>query len=262
MNLEWLQLFAFNIGLSVVMSLGLALLGAQNVSSRKSANILVVIQGAALGGLLQMAFFSESANWSFVAALVGAVFAALIASTLSRRHSDSTGLNLSLYALGMALMSSLVAVSPRLESHFSSRIFGDIAWLTSEQCIALLVIYVFIVILIFLNWRRWTLFNFNTSVLDFAAAEKQPLFIATTILALALSAQAVGILFSLGSFFIPTVFCRNQKDGLTKHTVKITLASSLGSFAGFLFSLSYPQLPTTAGLVLGISIASMILRFF
>ena len=265
MNTEWLSLFGYNLALSVIMSWVLSLTGAQGVSSKKSGKILAIIQGAALGGLLVVAFASEHAaeqmNLSFLGAFAGAIVAAGVASWLVRFQTESTGLYLSLYALGMAMMSSLVALSPHLESHFSSRIFGDIAWLTQQQCLILSGVFIVLLVVVLLNWRAWSRHSFNHSVLELSTkcSAKSWKLSAVTIVALALSAQAVGILFSLGCFFIPTVFARNKHDSFWKHTIKISLASTVGAFAGFFFSMQHPELPTTGAIILAISLLSALL---
>jgi ABC-type Mn2+/Zn2+ transport system permease subunit len=78
------------------------------------------------------------------------------------------------------------------------------------------------------------------------------LFLVMTLVTIGFSIQILGLLFTLGSLFIPTTGLARKGVHLKQHTIEVAMSAAIGSALGLLISLRFTDLPTVPCIALAL----------
>lgn len=269
---ETILLYKWAIIGSVVIAPALALVGAQTLARNWTLRALIVGQATSLGtyfGLLLIAMLGvvhDSGNPAddviqyvvvllisiSVAAILGG-FSVNMESRLIRQADPSrVGFAISLYAILMAATAAIMALSPHLESHLASAFTGDLSTASDLESRLTLAFSLGVFGWIWLNWFGLSKTAFEKTVLLSAATNHEFRFSFIALFAMALSMHSLGVLFVIGSLFIPASVLMafgKRKSRLLDFRRKLCIVSISGTLTGFLVSLTYNEIPTTPAII-------------
>jgi len=265
--LDLLMIYKWSLPSSIVMAIALALIGSQWTAREKSAQIFVLGQGSSLGvvlGLIINILAGTDFHWLNLAAgfLLGALTLSL-SDALIERKPGRNHIYLSLFVFFLALTYLLSAITPSLETHLASAYFGDLAVMSdlgAQGCLAVAAVFT---VFVLREWRGLSLISFqivNQSLIH--RTWKLRVFDIATLLLTTMAVQNMGYLFTMGSLFIATSFASHQSKSLNSYTVRLALIASLGSFAGFVFSLLSTKFPTVPCVLIGQIIVGILLSAY
>lgn len=270
--IEAIFLYKWAIVSSLVIAPALALVGAQSLARNWSMRALIVGQATSLGtyfGLLLIALLGvvhDSGDPAddvtqyvivllisvSVAALLGGLSVRLEAKLIRQADPNRTGFAVSLYAVLMAATAAVMALSPHLESHLASAFTGDLSTASDLESRLTLAFSLGVFGWIWLNWFDLAKVAFERTVLLHGSRKHEVRFSLIALFAMALSMHSLGVLFVLGSLFIPPSVLMafgKRKSRLVDFRIKLCVASAIGTLAGFLMSLAVHEIPTTPAII-------------
>lgn len=265
---ELLSLYIWPLLSALVLATALSLTGAQLVAREWTVRSLVVAQSSTVGVIIGIAItflIEPHPIWSFVIATsTGTGFSLLIATFLS-----VDGFNFkkpqSLLTVFVALSSiaaTFTALVPKLETNMSRIYAGDITTMSNFEARLHLGFALGIAAYLWKNWPQLSQSAFRNIVLR--TPEKGieiKTFTVAIMLLIALGVQGLGLSFVLSCLFLPTALTSDTDQSLRQHQVHVVLIASIGTFLGFLISLSDTRLPTTAVIVLAQLVIGLGIRF-
>jgi zinc/manganese transport system permease protein len=270
--IEAVLLYKWAIVSSLVIAPALSLVGAQTLARNWTMRALIVGQATSLGtyfGLLLISLLGivhDSGNATddviqyvivllisvSVAAFLGGLSVKMETRLIRQADPNRTGFAVSLYALLMAATAAIMSLSPHLESHLASAFTGDLSTASDLESRLTLALSLGVLGWIWLNWFSLSKVAFERTVLLQGTTNREFRFTLTALFAMALSMHSLGVLFVLGSLFIPpsvlmAVGKRNSR--LLDFRTKLCVVSATGTFAGFLTSLAIHEIPTTPAII-------------
>ncbi len=270
--IEAILLYKWAVISSLVIAPALALVGAQTLARNWTLRALIVGQAASLGtyvGLLLIAMLGivhDTGNPSddviqyvlvllisvLVAALLGGLSVKLEARLIREADPNRTGFAVAQYAILMAATAAVMALSPHLESHLASAFTGDLSTASDLESRLTLAFSLGVFGWIWLNWVGLSKIAFEKTVLLNAQAKHEILFSLIALFAMALSMHSLGVLFVVGSLFIPSSVLMafgKRRSRLLDFRRKLCAVSICGTLAGFLVSLTFHEIPTTPAII-------------
>lgn len=270
--LEALLLYKWALMSSLVIAPALALVGAQILARNWTMRALIVGQATSLGtyvGLLLISLLGlvhDSGNpgddvthYLFVLLTSVTVAGLLGAATLNLesklfRHEDPTrsGYTISVYALLIAITTAIMALSPHLESHLASAFTGDLSTASDLESRLTLSFGLGVLGWIWLRWAELAKVAFRKTILLQSKPHFEWLFTGIALFAMALSMHSLGILFVIGSMFVPASIIMafgKRNSRLMDFRVKLCIVAIVGTFTGFCFSLIVQSVPTTPAII-------------
>lgn len=267
---QLLQLYQLTITAGVVTAAALAWLGAHLAAQARSAQTLCVGQGASLGVLIGMVLVCQfqsdealaSSPWPWLAGslLAAAVYA--FGNRLNRRASARNVNFIALFAVLWSLSPLLSGLFPKVDDHLTQVYFGDLVTLSERNSeLALAISSVTLLAL----WRlspRLNALSFDAALTGSESylarrngtAPALRAFEGFVLVLLCFSIQFLGLLFTLGCLFVPTVIlARGRTPGVTRHFRGVILVASLGCLVGFFLSLTSSRLSTVPTVLVCIS---------
>lgn len=264
--IELLLLYKWAIFAGTVVAAALALLGCHLAARDKSMQTLCVGQGATLGVLLGMAFFSGSAVHE-EAMHIGPFFAAAFFSIgvfwlseliVGKRQASKNTFFSCLFASLLAMNYLVTAIIPALENHMAQVFFGDLATLTNTDALLTIALGAVLLCLLVVYWRSLSGQSFNEAIFGQSVFLSRgglstAMFKILTVAALSFSVQFLGFLFTMGCLFLPTTIASVAATrGLRNHFLFAAILAAVGTIVGFTLSLAYTRLPTVPTVVLSI----------
>jgi zinc/manganese transport system permease protein len=248
---DLLTLYGFTIFVGSLFCGCLAAMGSLVVSKSTAVQTLTAAQGATFGVVLGLALnllLGSEAHERIYPTLLGisgCLGAYLISGFLSRSHSSPEAFFLTNFALLWSLSQLTIGLFPALEVHTQSLFFGDIVTLSSGFSWIILAYSVFLVMALCFRWRQWCDGAFAFAVLKREGYSQQWIASFVTLVAIALSIQFLGLLFSLSALFLPTVMLGRTPFSIRMHLFFCGLTGALAAGLGFYLSLWQPRLLTT-----------------
>jgi zinc/manganese transport system permease protein len=270
--IEAILLYKWAIVSSLVIAPALALVGAQSLARNWTLRALIVGQAVSLGtyvGLLLISILGiihDSGNSSddviqylivllisvSVAALLGGLSVKMDARLIREADPNRTGFAVAQYAMLMAATAAVMALSPHLESHLASAFTGDLSTASDLESRLTLAFSLGVFGWIWLNWFGLSKIAFEKTVLLKAPTKPEILFSLITLFAMALSMHSLGVLFVVGSLFIPSSVLMafgKRRSRLLDFRRNLSLVSLSGTLVGFLVSLTFHEIPTTPAII-------------
>lgn len=270
--IETLLLYKWAVISSVVIAPALALVGAQTLARNWTLRALIVGQATSLGtyfGLLLIALLGivhDSGNSSddviqyvvvllisvSIAALFGGLSVRLETRLIRQADPNRVGFAVSLYAMLMAATAAVMALSPHLESHLASAFTGDLSTASDLESRLTLAFSLGVFGWVWLNWFKLSKVAFERTVLLKSTSNRELRFTLVALFAMALSMHSLGVLFVIGSLFVPAAVLMafgKKRSRLLDFRLKLCLVSIVGTLVGFLVSLTFHEIPTTPAIV-------------
>ncbi len=273
--LESLGLYRWTILSALAIAPALALVGAQALARGWSLRALVVGQGTSFGtyfALLMVGWigwthdsghpvedFQQFLFILIVSVMVAAIIGLLtiwIESRLLRPGDPSrTQTVMAFFTLLLAASAVIVATSPHLETHLASAFTGDLSTASDLESRLTLGLGLGVLGWVWLNWRRLSKSAFERVVLLREGARLESIEVAFSLLALvamALTVHALGLLFVLGSLFVPSSVLSlfgGKSQSLATFRWQLVLTAIFGAAIGFGVSLASNTLPTAPMIV-------------
>jgi ABC-type Mn2+/Zn2+ transport system permease subunit len=279
MNELWslVALYQFTILAGIVTALALAWTGTYLATQARAAQTLCVSQGASLGVLMGMQAVctfqgDEALVSSPYPALTGLFTAALIFGALdhfTRKAPVRNVVYIAFFSFLWALSPLLAGLFPRIDDHLTQVYFGDLVTLSESNTWLALAIASAQLFLLTRIRTPLTKLSFDIAltgshVYPARAQGRNPQLIAFQLLTLILicfSVQFLGLLFTLGGLFLPTVILsRPARAGVVRHTVLSVVTAGLGASAGFVLSLLSGKLPTVPTVIVAMSGVGFLVR--
>jgi zinc/manganese transport system permease protein/iron/zinc/copper transport system permease protein len=264
---ELLAIYKWTLPSSVLMALGLALIGAQWTAREKSTQIFVLGQGTSLGIVLGLALnVLLDSDHHFYSLLLGFSLGwvvLLITDLLFERKANRHHAYLALFVLFLSLTYLITSMVPSLESHMAAAYFGDLAVMSDRGAQTCAVAALISVVWLLRSWTSLTMSSFqvvNQSLIHKVGSEK--IFDLATLLLTALAVQSMGYLFTLGSLFISTSFASVRSKDLRQYVSHLILISTFGTALGFTLSLLSTVIPTVPAVMLGQFVIGSLLLLF
>lgn len=255
-------LYRWTLLAALLTAPALALVGAQILARGWATRALIVSQASSAGVLLGLSALSLLGISNSIFQYVGVVSAAVAVSALigtllvasdrrDRRnlHASDPAAPASLLALYAGLIAAgavLTALSPHLESSMTAAFAGDLSTVSDLESRLNLALSFGILGWLWLRWSRLTEAAFVQSVLSSTRKQHAGLaFPFFSMLALAVSMQSMGLIFVLGTLFIPTATVGKSGSTLKRFRTELVVTAGLGTLLGFAVSLGSTILPTT-----------------
>jgi len=279
MNELWslVELYRFTIAAGVLTALALSWTGAHLATQARAAQTLCVSQGASLGVLLGMqAVCSLQGDEALVTSpwpsLTGIGVAALVYFLIdgfTRKAPARNVVFIAAFAFLWALSPLLAGLFPRIDDHLTQVYFGDLVTLSDANTWMALGIST-----LQLGYLAWAGRSLNRLSFDIAItgshsfparamAETWRLqgFQILGLVLVCFSVQFLGLLFTLGCLFIPTVvLSRPGRAGVSLHLGVSLLTAGLGAALGFILSLLSGKLSTVPTVIVLTALIGLVAR--
>lgn len=270
--IDVIALYIWSILGGTLIGVSLSVLGVHMASRGRSLQVLNSAQGAELGTLSALVIGSavgfgiESSSPWF--GLIGAAGGALLFGFMSRlgsvvTSSSRTPLLLSIWVFLVASTQLTIALHPRLESHFTRMLMGDLTtlsdleaqWVCALGCAFLLWLR---------NGRKGMIKRtFDSAVLRLKhlhGSKPEEILILTLI---ALSTWAFGFLFTSAALLIPSSLLAVRPQKTTSKHIIVTACTALTAIpTGFILSLTGLNTPTTPSVVVSLVACCLIVLIF
>lgn len=269
------QIYIWTIVGGTVAASALALVGAQLAARNQSVQALVVSQGAGLGVILALALNAGKAEpHSHIAdvlpLLLGSVgsFAAFVLceAIIQKRWPSRNTYFIGLFSILMALSYTLVAMIPTLETHMAASYFGDLTLATEHEQILISFIGLSAVIYLLANWRLISSWSFDQMTFGSFVANRREMraqlgFVAVSMVLISASVHFLGLLFTLATLFIPSLFLVRAQTHMKGLAIRLLISGALGSLAGISLSLLEGHLPTVPTIAVMSVVCSMLISW-
>lgn len=257
--LSYIEFYYLPLLAAIILSATLSLFGIHLAARQKPVETLCVGQGAAIGVMLGV-ILSIPHNFSFMFPLTGALLVSLMLTVVTRKRVSKNSAFIAVYATLWAAGQILLAKFPNLESHLIQAYFGDIATISNNHSIIAIIVAAIALCYILYRWRETINESFEVAIL-----KKSPhsSFSIVSIILVVFSVQYVGLLFTLGCLFLPTViFASKRIKKVRTHSLYCVACSTVGTLLGFVYSLYDTQLPSTPSVIIFILMSASILTLF
>ncbi len=263
---ESFYLYRWALMAAVVTAPALALLGAQILARGWTTRALIVSQGSSTGLILGLSALSFAGVTSSLATFSGALATAVLFSTsvgtllflIDQKETRqaavgdprSTAILFSIYAALLSLSSIITAYSPHLEINMTSSFVGDLSTTTDLESRLSLVGGLAIAGWIWLKWNGLTRDAFTQTILGAPISKHRAwsfAFLATVTISVAM--QSMGLLFVIGSLFIPASLLDRRRSNLRRFKIEVAIVAALGALLGFSLSLQIGSLPTAPAII-------------
>lgn len=279
---ESIALYKWTLFSALAIAPALALVGAQALARGWSLRAMVVGQGTSVGtyfGLLLIGWMGwihdsglpaeDLKQFVFilivsvlVAAGVGAVAVWLENRRLRAGDPSRPQIAMAFFTLLLCASALIVAASPHLESHMASAFTGDLSTASDLESRLTLGLGLGVLGWVWLRWQRLSQAAFSKVILMRSSAESiDTAFSILALIAMALTIHALGVLFVLGSLFVPSsmlILSSGKSDSLSVFRWRLTITAVIGTALGFGISLSSTFLPTTPMIVFGQAITGLL----
>lgn len=243
----------------ILNAVALSWVGAILISRGKVFQIFCLAEGALLGGLAE-----ELLRWPLFLPFAGGFSAFFTSEKLAStfRHTRYV----SFIAFYLMLSSLLFFLTRTLVGHDTKIIqslFGDLVTLLISE--AKVLTFLSVAILFFLIgfgkklvlqafWRETVEPDKKNSLLEI-------IFFTVAFILLSFSITKLGLLFTLGASFIPSVFLSQSKGISLKHFFgELTFVAAVSTFFGIYASLCFPKVPTSPTVVLALSVFALVFK--
>jgi hypothetical protein len=276
---QLLSLYKLTLIAGITTAVALSLVGAHLAAQARAAQTLCVGQGASLGVLVGMVLVCQfqsdealaSSPWPWIAGLAfaGGIYA--LGNRLSRESASRNVTFIALFAFLWSLSPLLSGLFPRIDDHLTQVYFGDLVTLserTAELALGMSLLTLAAFAKVAPELRRYSFNCALTGARSFLARKalrswRLGAFEALFLVLLCFSIQFLGLLFTLGCLFLPTVLLtRSRTPGASRHLFWVGLASSLGCFGGFFVSLFSSRLSTVPTVLVTLAVVSTVIRRF
>jgi zinc/manganese transport system permease protein len=273
---ESIWLYKWTILSALAISPALALVGAQSLGRGWSLRALVVGQGTSFGtylGILMVGWLGwvhDSGNpvedfQQFVFILLVSVFVAAAIGLITiwienrvLRFGDPVRpqVVMAFFTLLLAMSALIVALSPHLESHLASAFTGDLSTASDLESRLTFGLGLGVLGWIWWKWQNLSMSAFTRVVLlkeSSGARQLEAMFSVLALIAMALTVHALGVLFVLGSLFVPSsalILASRKTQSLMRFRWELVATAILGAAVGFGVSLVSTSLPTAPLIVL------------
>lgn len=274
---ESFYLYRWALLAAVITAPALALLGAQILARAWTTRALIVSQGSSTGlilGLSALSFFGVSSSVAiFSGALASAIAISTFIGTLlflidqnETRNASvgdprSSAVLFSIYAALLSISSIVTAYSPHLEINMTSSFVGDLSTTTDLESRLSLVGGLAIAGWIWLKWNHLTRDAFTQTILGARISKNRAWsFAFLTTVTISVAMQSMGLLFVIGSLFIPASFLERRNSNLQRFKIEIAAVASIGALLGFGLSLQIGSLPTAPAIIISQIACSLLVR--
>lgn len=268
-----LSIYGLTIAAAMLLSAGLAVLGAHIATRDKAVQTLCLGQGAMLGvitgiGLAHALDLTgvSAGSLPFASAAICATLTFAGSERLLRdKHAAKNTVLVSLFAVLLAAGHLASALFPGLEHHMTQRYFGDLATVSREESLAILGVAAALLFTLTKVSRHLLRDSFNTAVLGRAARSSSErssglMFNLIVVCVLAASVQVVGFLFTTVCLFLPTTLMKFCKIPGTGRHLRLSIAiATVGTGSGFLLSLFASRLPTVPTITAVMALTGLII---
>jgi len=259
---QLILIYKWTMVAGVVTAAALSILGSHLAARDKSMQTLCIGQGATLGvlfGIGLLPYFTQI-EWihelgPFISAIVlsGLTYfwsEKLVAKRSASKNTHFTAIFIILLATGYMVSSAF----PALESHMAQAFFGDLATMTDRVSAIVLILAVFTLLFLTLQWKRISNQSFELAIFGQRLSghhRRIEFFDILVILVLSFSIQFVGFIFTVACLFVPTfLFHRLKLNSLKTFLRSIAVVAALGCLMGFFISLFFTMFPTVPTIVL------------
>lgn len=273
--MELLLLYKWTLLAALLTGPMLAFIGAQLAARDQAMQALVLSQASALGVVLGLAILFSMGHATgeahegidllptLSAIGFGTLAFALLEKVVSKTAPSRNSYYVTAFASFLALTFLVTSITPQLESHMASVYFGDLAVASESESKLAALVSALVLLGLARCWRVFTDNSFNLAMFGQVATSRRRsefLFLMMALIAIGLSIQLMGLLFTLSCLFIPTALLARARADLKRHTLEIAAASLLACTAGFLVSLRYSVLPTVPCIVVGLLLVGILMR--
>lgn len=253
------QFFRYALLGIIIVSLASALVGAY-VVSRRMVFVTGGITHASFGGL-GLGFFM---GWNpLVSAAVVAVASAFGVEFLSRRehlrHDSAIGV---VWALGMALGTMFIFLTPGYVPELTSFLFGDLLTVTRAHLIASAVFLIVLLIVFALLYRPIMMSAFDPSFARTRGVPAGAINLLMTVMVsvcVVLMIRLIGIMLLMSLLTIPQVIAERHTRRFVPMAILSAVISVVCSIAGLVIS-AITDVPTSATIVLLLAIGYVLDR--
>lgn len=254
------------------MASALSLIGVQLNARQQSVQILPLTQAATLGVLVGV-IFAQVLNLSenlILSSVFGLAFSFVFYGFMERFLKNTILQKNSYYVGFFAILLSatylLISLSPRLESHVAASHFGDLSLIAPVEAIWIAVSAVIILFILYRIWRPVTAWSFHSiiheDVKSLEGIKKYNFtFLFLVVLSISISVQLLGLLFTLASLILPSLFLSHPGDSLKRYLIKMAFLPPLVTLVGFSISLAYLDLPSVPIIVMTYLVLATVVRF-
>jgi ABC-type Mn2+/Zn2+ transport system permease subunit len=270
--IDALSVYGPNIVASLMTSVALAIAGALLASRSQSLQAFVTSQSTLLGvtvGLATLHFVTGSVEGYAIVPIAAAFAMAMAFYLLGRKlcslyQVKSNEILIALFLLSLSLSYLLTAALPFLESHFSTAFLGDIATASKTSSNWLSAISLLATSFFVLKFKRLALQSFwlSSGGVLFEARLNQVFFLVCALLIVE-STRIFGFLFTSASLIVAPLAVSLCAKGLKEFILQSTALAGLSTFVGFMLSLYWQGLSTSAAIVvsqIAMSITFVLLR--
>lgn len=275
--IELLRLYKWTILSAAFAAPALALIGAQILARGWATRALIVSQGSSTGlicGLAALSFFEVSNTFTrylgaltsslIVSALAGSILVLFDRSESKRSVSNDPGMPSVLFSIYVGLIAIgmlITSISPHLEVSMSTAYIGDLSTVSDLESRLGLAISLGVSGWIWLKWRPLTRDAFEQFVLARVSQPKRQLvFTLISMIVLSVAMHAMGLVFVLGSLFVPFAVLGQHRSNLFRFRTELVLTSVTGTLCGFLLSLGSEILPTSPTIFACLALAGFTIR--
>jgi ABC-type Mn2+/Zn2+ transport system permease subunit len=271
------SLYQLTIFAGALTAMALAWTGAHLATQGRSAQTLCVSQGASLGVLIGMQLVCTlqgdealvTSPWPTVAGVLTAALVFLALDRLTRLAPARNVVFIATFAFLWALSPLLAGLFPRIDDHLTQVYFGDLVTLSDGN--TWLALGISLLQLVYLAGFRRPLerLSFDIALTGSntfpssrtARTWKLGGFQLLSLALLCFSVQFLGLLFTLGALFIPTVIhSRPVRAGLSRHLAASALTAGMGALAGFVLSLISGKISTVPAVIVTMVVAGFVVR--
>ena len=253
MFLSLLGLYAWTIPAGACFSTTLSLIGVHLLARERLLQSFCVSQGAVLGTLLGIGLDYPPSVTAMILGLVVFTFSELLFKSAAVIREALFG---TLLIVLMSLSYMLSVVFPQLEQHLATAFFGDLVTLSSAEAKSVLVIGLLLLGLLWRYWKPLCLHSFDIALYGqktarfLSSRRLRRFFSIVSVLAIVLSVQWLGFLFTVACLYLPAVISNVQQQRFSSVIKQCMWTPALSVLCGFGLSLIYPILPSVPTIIL------------
>lgn len=276
--LEAIALYKWTLLGAVIAAPALALIGAQVLARGWATRAIIVSQASSTGVIVGLAFFSLFGSLQGFYLFVGTLSVSILVSSLiggllvwsdqadlkreSATDPSRPAVLFSIYVGLMALGAFVASLSPHLELSRTASFVGDISTASDLEARTTLAISLGLLGWLWSRWRALSFASFAHAVLFRQLTPLQTwTFGLISMVAIAVAMPSMGLIFVLGSLFVPIASVGKKNSNLERFRRDIVVSAGLGAFLGFVVSLGEAQLPTAPTIVAVQGLVGLTIRF-
>jgi ABC-type Mn2+/Zn2+ transport system permease subunit len=209
-----------------------------------------------------LAEWQIAAGLPYALALPAAAGTYVLSERVSARRAASRNTYLAaLFAALLGLSALVSTLFPILESRMAQRFFGDLATLADTEAEMLIALGAALIAGLVMARRPLMRSAFRRQVLGEgpgnSGAPSEFWLGVATLTAVCYGVQTAGLLFTLGTLFLPTaLLAAGKRRGHAFHLTAAALTAGIGAGCGFLAALAVPRVATVPMVLLGVGVAA------